>query len=495
MSAIIDTPVQTAVLPRATPESQGMASQAILDFVNAVEANIRHLHSFMLLRHGQVVAETWWAPYRADRPHVLFSLSKSFTSTAIGLAVSEGLLTVDDKVLDFFADAAPARPSAYLRAMRVRDLLSMTTGHAVDTLDRVFRQRNGDWARAFLAQPVTHQPGTFFVYNSGATYMLSAILTKLTGMRLLDYLTPRLLAPLGIEGATWEQCPKGIDTGGWGLSIKTEDIARFGQLYLQQGVWQGRQVVPAAWVDEATRIHADNSSNENIDWAQGYGYQFWRSRHNAYRGDGAFGQFCIVMPDQAAVLAITSGVQDMQAVLDQVWTHLLPAMQSGPQRVDATVQAELQRRLAAPALPTVAGAASSPTAAQVSGRTYTFGRNEPKLKSVQVTFTPDGGATLVQRDGHGTHTIAVGHGAWVEGMTAMGSPRKDERPVTASGAWTAPDTYTIGFCFPETPFCPTLALRFDGDTLTYTFTENVSFGPTEHPPLTAKAQPAARSQR
>lgn len=310
---------------RATPEAQGIPSSAVSAFVDGLDA-LDAIHSLMLVRHGAVVAEGWWDPYQRDDPHMLFSLSKSFTSTAAGLAIGAGLLTLDDLVLDYFADAAPPEPSEYLRAMRVRHLLSMSTGHTTDTLGPCINSEDGDWVKAFLACPVEREPGTHFLYNSGATYMVSAIVQQVTGEKVVDYLGPRLFQPLGILDPVWETCPRGINTGGWGLSLRTEEIARFGQLYLQDGVWDDRRLLPEGWVAEATRAHIDNSADRKDDWAQGYGFQFWRCYHNCYRGDGAFGQFCIVMPDQDAVLAITSGIGDMQAVLNLAWQHLLPAM-------------------------------------------------------------------------------------------------------------------------------------------------------------------------
>ena len=172
-----------------------------------------------------------------------------------------------------------------------------------------------------------HKPGTHFLYNTPATYMLSAIVQKVTGITVLDYLRPRLFEPLGIENPQWDTSPQGISLGGYGLSVRTEDIARFGQLYLQKGVWMGKRLVPSAWIDAATTRQTSSGSNPTSDWEQGYGYQFWRSRHGLYRGDGAFGQFCIVMPEQDAVVAITSGGRDMQAVMNLVWEKLLPALQ------------------------------------------------------------------------------------------------------------------------------------------------------------------------
>ncbi len=288
--------------PRSTPEAEGIPSAAVLDFVRAVEQHTHPLDAvqgFMLVRHGKVAAEGWWEPYGPDYPHTFFSLSKSFTSTGIGLAVAEGLLTVEDPVLGFFPDDAPADPSENLKAMRVRHLLTMNTGHDEDTTRRVFHGSDDNWPRTFLSLPVEHEPGTWFVYNTAATYMLSAIITKLTGETLLDYLRPRLLDPLGIEGATWESDPRGISIGGSGLHAKTEDIARFGQLYLQKGLWQGKRLVSEDWIAEAASAHSDNSNTQtNPDWTVGYGYQLWRNRPAGYRGDGAFGQFCIVLPEQ-----------------------------------------------------------------------------------------------------------------------------------------------------------------------------------------------------
>ncbi|MCA1596813.1 MAG: beta-lactamase family protein, partial [Chloroflexi bacterium] len=303
-------------LPRSTPEAQGIASSSIQAFVEEVQESIRELHSFQLLRHGHVLAESWWRPYSPGLPHMLFSLSKSFTSTAAGLAISEGRFSLDDTVVSFFPDDVPPEVGEHLAAMRVRHLLSMSTGHGEDTLGSLTRGQVENWVQAFLGCPVVYEPGTHFLYNSGATYMVSAIVQKTTGSTVLDYLKPRLFDPIGITGPAWESCPRGINTGGWGLSVRTEDISRFGQLYLQKGIWEGRRLLPEEWVIEATSRHIANGDNPESDWNQGYGYQFWRCRHNAYRGDGAFGQYCVVMPEQDAVLAITAGLGDMQAPLN-----------------------------------------------------------------------------------------------------------------------------------------------------------------------------------
>ncbi|MES2568453.1 MAG: serine hydrolase, partial [Verrucomicrobiota bacterium] len=300
-----------AGLPRSTPEAQGVSTAGVRAFVEQADKQVDTMHSFMLVRHGHVVAEGWWKPEAAEKPHVMHSLSKSFTSTAVGMAVADGKLSVDDPVLKFFPEEAPESPSDKLKAMRVRDLLTMSTGHEAEAKFTP----NEPWVRTFLAQPVPFKPGTHFLYNTPATHLLSAIVRKVTGETVLDYLKPRLFAPLGIENPEWGSSPQGNTLGGWGLKIRTEDIAKFGQLYLQKGAWEGKQLVPASWVAQATSKQVSNGSDPARDWDQGYGFQFWRCRHGAYRGDGAHGQFCVVLPEQDAVIAITANTRDLQGVL------------------------------------------------------------------------------------------------------------------------------------------------------------------------------------
>lgn len=315
-------------LPRATPESQGVSSAQIQKFIETADKSINTLHSFMLIRHGQVVAECWWQPQTPTTPHVMHSLSKSFTSTAVGFAVTEGKLSVDDPVIKFFPEQLPAEVSANLKAMRVKDLLTMSTGH--ETEPKLIGGPDDSGVKMFLAHPVPHKPGTHFKYNTPATYMLSAIVQKVTGEKLIDYLRPRLFSPLGIENPAWASSAEGINYGGFGLMITTEDIARFGLFTLNEGKWQGRQLLPAAWVREATAKHVSNGSNPQSDWEQGYGYQFWRCRHGGFRGDGKDGQFCIMLPEQDAVIAITAQTGNMQAELNVVWDQLLAAFHEAP---------------------------------------------------------------------------------------------------------------------------------------------------------------------
>lgn len=315
-------------LPRSTPEAQGVPSAAIQQFIETADREINTLHSFMLVKNGHVVAEAWWKPESPEKRHVMWSLSKSFCSTAAGFAVAEGKISLDDPVLKYFKDEAPAEPNEHLKAMKVRDLLTMSGGHATEPK---FDFAVGPTVTGFLEHPVEHPPGTHFRYNTPGTFMVSAIITKATGQTVLDYLKPRLFEPLGIDDPQWDLSPEGYSLGGYGLHIRTEDIAKFGLLYLQKGKWNGKQLLPEDWVNEATSNLVDNSkapSGRNPDWQQGYGFQFWRCRHNAYRGDGKDGQICLVIPEHQVVIAITAHTGQMQAELDLVWNILLPSFKN-----------------------------------------------------------------------------------------------------------------------------------------------------------------------
>jgi len=469
-------------LERATPESQGIASAAILKFVGAVENQIHELHSFMLVRHGKVVAEGWWSPYQAENPHMLFSLSKSFTSTAVGLAVAEGCFSLDDKVVSFFPDDVPVKVNKNLAAMKVRHLLSMSTGHDVDTQPVMGSREDGNWTKAFFEVPVVHKPGTHFLYNTGATYMLSAIVQKTTGKKLTEYLKPRLFKPLGIENAVWEISPQGINMGGFGLNITTEDIACFGQLYLQKGQWNGKQIVPEAWVEEATSSHISNGDDPKNDWNQGYGYQFWRCRHNIYRGDGAFGQYCIVMPEQDAVLAITSGLGDMQQPLNLVWDILLPAMGKEALADDAAAQAQLTNKLSDLKFNPVHGQAASSISESIYGHVYKLDANELGLETIALKASDNDSWTLSLKKGTLEENITCGYLTWHKGETRLSNQpwEVDPAPIVVSGAWTTQDTFTTRIRFYETPFYQTLVLYFgDDDSLKVETKVNVGFQPPE----------------
>lgn len=479
-------------LPRSSPEAQGVSSPEILAFLEAVAGSKHEFHSFMMLRHGHVIAEGWWLPYEAQLNHMLYSLSKSFTSTAVGFAVNEGRLRVTDPVIPFFPDRLtqtdppiPLKLAENLGALQVKHLLTMSVGHAEDSTGSITKEQ--DWVKAFLALPIQNPPGTEFLYNSRATYMLSAIVQKLTGQRVLEYLKPRLFAPLGIEGMTWETCPRGINTGGWGLAIQTEGLAKFGQLYLQKGLWEGKQVLPAAWVEEATTFKIQQPSpdleraKKESDWHQGYCYQFWRCRHNAFRGDGAFGQFTIVMPEQDAVVVITSESPSMQGELDLVWKHLLPAIKEKKLPADPAAEARLQEKLAGLALLPPKAQPASSVVDRISGKQFRIEPNDAGVQQVSFDFGARS-CGFKLKDKQGEYGIRCGIEKWVDGQTSMpGTPPHltvgnlgPVSKVAASGTWKDENTFEMTWRFYETPHHDTVTCHFADDKLRVEFMNSIT---------------------
>ena len=322
-------------LPRA--ETPKRVATAMDNFFQKAASGSFDVHSVMIVKNGKVIFSRWQSQGAENVPHVLHSVSKTFTATAVGLAIADGKMALTDKIIDHFPDKLPAVVSDNLKAMTVRDLLTMSCGHDDDPSGAV-RRAGQDWVTTFLAYPVKHKPGEFYCYNSLGTYVLSAIVQKVTGEKVVDYLDTRLFQPLHIDKPRWEESPQGINCGGWGLYLKTEDLAKMGQLLLQKGKWNGRQIIPAEWVAEMSKKQVESVNPgtrleqaaergmtvETSDWMQGYGYQMWRCRPGGFRADGANGQYILVFPEKNAVIAITANVQDLQGLLNLVWDNILP---------------------------------------------------------------------------------------------------------------------------------------------------------------------------
>ncbi|HET9647674.1 MAG TPA: serine hydrolase domain-containing protein [Microlunatus sp.] len=440
----------TADLPHSTPGAQGFDAAGLGAFLDAIDdAPQIELHGLVVLRHGAVIAEGWWSPYAADRVQLLYSLSKSFTSTAAGLAHAEGLLDLDATVLSYFPELDGEITDPRSRGMKVRHIAAMASGHAAETLDLARRTDPTDLVRGFLLTPPDADPGTIFAYNQPCTYTLAAIIQRRAGQSLVDYLRPRLLDPLGIGDVAWIEEPPGQNIGFSGLHATTDAIARLGQLYLQGGRWGDHQLLDPAWVAEATRRQVDNPAEPNPDWRQGYGFQFWMARHG-YRGDGAWGQFCIVLPEQDMVIATTAATEDMQGILDAVWEHVLPAVDR-PGDVEA--EQRLAERLARAALPPRPGKPDPDDPSLWDGATFLA---PPAADAEQSPLGPlgidlreavlrasDDGWRLSVTDAGGTLDVAVGSGSW--------AVQDEPLSVAASGGWSDPDTFAADLVFLDTP--------------------------------------------
>jgi CubicO group peptidase (beta-lactamase class C family) len=426
-----------------------MSAAGIDAFLDAIEAAAPAiaLHSLMIIRNGRVVAEGWWAPYRPDDVHLLYSVSKSFTSTALGCAVAEGRVALDDTVVQHFPDLdlGPVGPRA--RAITIQHLARMATGHREDILATMVELDPAEPVRGFLRIEPESEPGSAFAYNNAATYVLAAIVRELTGQSLTDYLQPRLFDPLGIAPPHWDTLGGRRQMGYSGLHLTTEQLARFGLLYLQRGDWAGRSLLSAAWVTEATRAHTATPGEPEPDWRRGYGYQFWRSLHG-YRGDGAYGQFCLVLPEQDAVVVTTGDTETMQPVLDAVWAHLVPAF--GSPSTGAGDDDRLAARLASLSLP-----------AEGAG----IYDGDDWLTACAVTEQSDGWALTVTFKGDdplepprgsaagdaADHRLVIGCGDRRWQRTS--APVRNGRGlvVEAQGRWADPETFTAELVFVHTP--------------------------------------------
>lgn len=479
----------TESLPVSLPEQQGVSATGIINFIEAVSKSKTELHSFVFLRHGKIVAEGWWNPYKPDLKHTLYSTSKSFTAAAVGFAITEQRLHLDDKVISFFPNDLPDTVSPNLAELTVKDVLMMSDGQAPDPTGAVVRDTN--WARTFLATSIVNKPGTTFLYNSAGTYMLSAMVQKVTGQKIIDYLKPRLFEPLGISGMDWEISPQNANTGGWGLRLRTEDMAKFGQLYLQKGNWEGKQILPKEWVEAATTMkimqdpNAPQAKKDSNDWLQGYCYQMWRCRHNAVRADGAFGQFIIMMPDEDAVIAITAETPDMQEEINLVWDYLLPSMSTGVLPSNKKEDARLRHLLSSLAL-APPKAMNSPVSPVIKDRRFTLQPNEKKMQEISFELKDNNYEVTIKGD-TAIYQLSFGKDKWAIGETTRPGPNlltgaKNHLvgvpavKIAASYDWKDDHTLELVLRYIESPHTETMICHFDGMNISIDVQNSFDYG-------------------
>ena len=477
-------------LPKSSPEAEGVSSAGILRFVNDVEKSKNELHSFIILRHGKVIAEGWWDPYKPSLKHTMYSASKTFTSTAVGFAVSENKLKVSDKVISFFPHDLPDSISGNLAALTVKDVLTMSDGMDPDPSPLAEKSKN--WVKAFLATPIVNKPGSVFLYNSLGTFMLSAIVQKVTGQKVIDYLKPRLFDPLGISGMDWEENMMSINTGGWGLRVKTEDMAKLGQLYLQKGIWNGNQIIPASWIEEATTLKIiqhpsmPQLKKDSSDWEQGYGYQIWRSRHHSYRADGAFGQYILVLPEQDAVIAIQEETPNMQDELNLVWNDLLPAFKKDKLPEDQKSLIALKTKLSTLSLVPSAGSYTSFATNKNLIKYYILEPNENNINSVSIQIK-DSVCHFILNAGTDTYNLYYGLGSWKTGQTNKPGPNLVSKaienwpiisPFKIAGNfyWKDDQTLVMQTRYIESPHTETFTCHFDDKKITLDVERSFDYG-------------------
>lgn len=467
-------------LPRNSPFDANVDPRAVLNFIDTVFANDLDLHSFMLFRHGNVVAEGWSWPYESQRPHIMHSLTKSVTACAVGLAIDAGQFALDDRVVSFFEDELPVNVSSNLEAMTVRDLLTMQAGHAESVSGSVFRPIKTSWVAEFFKIPVVHAPGTQFLYSSALSFMLSAIVTRTTGEAIRDYLEPRMFKPLGISGLTWGASPNGISSGGNGLTWKTADSLKLGILHLYKGKWDGQQILPSSWVEEATRSQVLGGD---------YGYQWWvAGDSDAYFAVGAFGQFSFVFPKHDAVLAVTAGVQSSAELRELALQYFPAAFGDTRKPQDIATNDELQTRLRTLRLLPEARYTLSPVVQQVSGRTYDIEANDDNVSKVQLEFS-DGELAFQMTDHRGQHLVRVGMRDWLESSTGITGNKlhhqyqADDMKVVAHGRWWDDHTLEMTWQFVETAWVDHVVCRFYDDSISIDRRTNANYAPRVAPTL------------
>lgn len=448
-----------APLPVATPSSVGVDAAGILRLLDALEASpTQEPHGLMILRHGRIIAEGWWAPYTPTRQQHVYSLSKSFTAAAAGVLYDEGRLDLDAPVISFFPEFADEITDPRSRRILVRHVASMSTGHTREMLDIAVRTDRAEPVRGFLLNPPDQEPGTVFAYSQPTTYTLAAIVQRLTGRTLVEFLRERVLGPLGADEIAWTQGPPGRDIGFSGAFVTTDTIARLGQLLLRGGDWNGRRILSEEWVRLATSPQIATASGSlgdaASDWARGYGFQHWVSRHG-FRGDGAFGQYCLVLPEQDAVIAYQGQASDMQETLDAMWDHLLPAFGAGGATPGGrAADEELADRLARASLPPLHVDPFEPDAGEWDGAVFD-------------ACEGGGLSARVERSVGGWRVVLTGSTGDVEAGLVTGPDAPlwyvTEGPpaVAVSGGFTSPHRLALDVAFLETPHRLHVVLALD----------------------------------
>jgi CubicO group peptidase (beta-lactamase class C family) len=470
-------------LDRSEPSEAGVAAAGVLNFIRGAESQGLELHTLLVERHGKLAAEIYRWPYNATRPRIGHSIAKSFTSAAIGLALSEGHFKLTDHVIDFFPEHLPPVVSDNLRAMTVRDLLTMRTGHAEEISGSRWRVIKTSWIAEFLKVPVVHRPSEVYVYTSAASYMLAAIFTKATGQTLHEYLRPRIFKPLGIVGETWDIGTDGLNPGGNGLTCKVTDLLKFGMLHLQKGIWNGVQILPAEWIEEATRPIGNSE----------YGYHWGTGPDGEFFAMGLFGQLVAVLPAHDAVVVLTSAIASPVAC-SGFWVPLLHKHISSifaKTITDDEAEPQLKHRVAEMAQPPKLSSSMRRHRVPDGTQFYAIEKNDLGIDQICFSFESDR-CTVRMCYPEAEHVIVVGIDRWIEGQTGIPGAQLHHgygvtpARVIAGASWRGESLFVMTWIFAEMTFRDTVECEFQQDRLTLQRRVNVNSGAMSLPVLRGK---------
>ncbi|NLZ66857.1 MAG: serine hydrolase [Clostridiaceae bacterium] len=475
-------------LKKSTPEQQGVSSRGLLEFYKSCVASGYEFHHLSIAIHGYKIAQGSWVPYRAEFPHMSHSLTKMFTNTAVAMACDEGLISLDDKVISFFPDELPEVVSDKLAAMTLRDVIQMRSGHAHMISGSKWRQIKTSWVVEYFKEPVEYWPGEYYNYTSAGSYMLSAIVQKVTGKSIDEYLKEKLFVHLGIEGLTWDKCPNGICSGGNGITVRNEDVLKMGVLYINNGVYEGKRYISPEWCHDA--MYESCKLNES-----GYGYHF-TNYDGAISAGGLFGQTLVMIPEYDVVIALNAAYQENNQdaldhrVLDLLKEHLYPAISDSPLPEDPEGYKALEDYTAGLKISVPVGSVHSPKEDAFSG-TYVFEDPTDNISSMTFEFHAEGCSVAIT-DHRGTHQIECGAGKWVYEYSSMTGNylhhqyQPDSTLCGGYGYWEDPETYVMKWAWVYMTFIDTCVCKFADGSMSFKRSVNVNTQDKERPLIYGK---------
>jgi CubicO group peptidase (beta-lactamase class C family) len=401
----------------SVPEKLGISSEAVLSFIEHLERRKCCMHSVLILRHGEIALEAYYPPFTIESLHRMYSTTKTFVSIAIGFMIDEGKITLQSRIADFFQKLLPANPYPAITKMTVRDLLLMATPFN----DSTYTVNDKNWICTFFNAKPTHDGGAVFHYDTSGTVTLNALVEKISGQNLVDYLRPRLFDPLGISKNAWcIERPEGGAWGGSGLQLTTRDLARFAFFLINKGNWQGKQLISSSYIDEACTPQIDNRvATAETEFHFGYGYQIWCTRHNGFATVGMGSQLSVCVPDKDLILVTTGDTQNTAAgndtVLDLFWTDIYDKLIDNTLTENKRAYSKLQDKLSRLEFPSIDGSPHSPLERELDGAIFLLEENPMAIKKISFNFSHDEG-TMSYDKATGSYKFNFGLGRYTEGV-------------------------------------------------------------------------------